>query len=445
MTRDEFLEGLRLEPSPEIAAWIEEQRRRLAGMRTDAVRASRARGRGVPAPLAVAAPRGQRLPRLRVFYVLGAAAVAATTFASASLWDRERSAEPVVAVSGDASRVSAPPRPRVARETTASSAARDVFDHAAVPARFRNDSVARASLDLFRRAVQLDPDFAGAHAHLSMMFVRIAPANHPTMPRAQRIDSAMHHAMRAVALDDSLAEAHNLLGAVRFNAYEFRDAEASFRRALELNPAYASPRRWISQIHVFAGRFDEALEEALRAWQTEPASSDGIVEVARGYLLTGRCDDALAWLSRLEGVQPPVLWARSIESECMVEKGRWDEAFEVLREGLPAAGVQMLGSLGQTLGRAARVGPVAERRFREEESRTILRTVLAHAGRGEATAFDVASVYAGLGELDAAFEWLEKALQERSLILSVMHPRYEELHGDPRFNELIARLGLPGR
>jgi tetratricopeptide (TPR) repeat protein len=265
------------------------------------------------------------------------------------------------------------------------------------------------------------------------------------MPRAERLDSAMRHAMSAVALDDSLAEAHNLLGAVRFNAYAFRDAEASFRRALELDPAYASARRWISQLHVFAGRFDVALEEALLAWQTDPASSDGIVEVARGYLLNDRCDDALAWLSRLDAVQPPVLWALSIASECIAQQGRWDDAFAVLREGLPAAGSQMLGTLGQTLGRAAREGSVEQRKLREEESRAILRTLLARAERGEATAFDVASVYAGLGEADAAFEWLEKALEERSLILSVMHPRYEELHRDPRFDDLMTGLGQPGR
>jgi tetratricopeptide (TPR) repeat protein len=337
------------------------------------------------------------------------------------------------------------PGRRLARETTTNSAARDLFDQGITPARFRNNRDARVSLDLFRQAVRLDPSFAGARAHLAMMFVRIAPADHRTMPLLERLDSAKHHALRAVELDDQLPEAHGLLGAVLVRAYEFAGAEASLQRALELDPGYAVARRWLSQLHVFAGRFDEALEEAQRAWESDPASPDGIVEVARGHLVNGDCARTLEWLERLANVRPTLLWSRAIASQCMAHMGRWEEAIVVLREGVSAGESQMLSSLGEVFARAGRRGPAGSREARLEEAWTILDALSAQSARGEATAYDVATVYAGLGENDLALDWLEKAVQDRSLIFEIMHPEYVALHRHPRFVALMSSIRLAGR
>jgi hypothetical protein len=131
--------------------------------------------------------------------------------------------------------------------------------------------------------------------------------------------------------------------------------------------------------------------------------------------------------------------------------GRWDEAIAIVREGVPAGELQVLGGLGRVLGEAARLAPAEDpallgvRMAWEQEARAILETLLEGASRGEVTAYSVATVYAGLGEVDLTFEWLEKAFQEQSLIFEIMHPRYEELQRDPRFAALRARLGLQSR
>jgi hypothetical protein len=95
------------------------------------------------------------------------------------------------------------------------------------------------------------------------------------------------------------------------------------------------------------------------------------------------------------------------------------------------------------LGKASRFGPPDLRGPRELEARAVVDTLLARVANGRAAAFDVGTAYTGLGELDLAFEWMGRAVGEQSVIFSVMHPAYDELHRDPRFAALRASMGLP--
>jgi tetratricopeptide (TPR) repeat protein len=272
------------------------------------------------------------------------------------------------------------------------------------------------------------------------------------MPRVERLDSARHHALRAVALDGSLARSQAILGAVHFNHYEFQEAEQALRRALELDPGLTLAHQVLVQLNIFAGRFTDALDQALIGYERDPASSDAKVEVARAYLVNRDCDSALAWVDSLANVRPPLLLARNIEMDCLSERGQWEEAIAAIRRNTPAAGSLGLATLGNTLARAAREsGSVADpelsglRAERSAEARAILDTLLDRASRGEATSYDVATVLSGLGEVGLALDWLEKAARERSLTVMIMHPRFEPLHREPRFRALLASIGLNQR
>jgi tetratricopeptide (TPR) repeat protein len=269
------------------------------------------------------------------------------------------------------------------------------------------------------------------------------------MPRIERLDSARDHALRAVALDGSLAEAHGVLGAIRFNRYEFAESEQSLRRALELDPDLVLARQALVHLYVFTGRFGEALQQARIAYRRDPASSDAKVEVARAYLLTGDCDNALAWVDSVATVQPPVLWAGNIKSDCLAQRAQWEGAIAAIRRNFPAGGSLALSTVANTLAQAARhsasvAGAEASVQSAEwnAEARALLDTIVVRASRGEATSFDVATVLTGLGEVELALDWLEKAVQERTLIFGIRHPRYEPLHDQPRFRALLANIGL---
>jgi DNA-binding SARP family transcriptional activator len=426
LTRDTFLGSGEQEWSPELGAWVRGQRRRLDAMREDAERTWH-----VSAPPPARAPvrrPGWRLARPEVlgFGVAALSLVALVAYA-------------IVAASP-------PPKPLLPRETTTSSLARDLFDQANVPLRYRDDDVARVSLDLFRRAVEADPGFAGAHAELAVMYLRIAPAENPAMTVGERIPTAVWHARRAVELADSLGRAHAALGAALLRDYDFKGARTALTRALELDPSDGYTHQFMVHLLIFQGRFDAALEQALLGQELAPASSDAIAELARAYRVNGRCDDSYVWLDRLDSVDPPLLVAPVLRAQCLAQDGRWDEAIDVLR-GARVAGPLVRGMLGFTLARAARAGAAAGRNpselaLWETETRAILDTLRAWVPRGRGTSGDVANVYIGLGELDLAFDWLERALDDRSLRFGIMEPQYEELQRNPRFETLLDRLGL---
>jgi hypothetical protein len=167
-----------------------------------------------------------------------------------------------------------------------------------------------------------------------------------------------------------------------------------------------------------------------------------IAEVARGHMVNGRCDEALDWVARLEVVEPPILWGQYVAAECHAQAGRWEQALAILEVGLTSAGSQRLGTLGQMLGRRhARDSRSSVRRGRRKRARSPTHCSGA-CPTGRATAFDVATVYVGLGDLDSAFAWLERSFAERSSTFSIMHPAFEEVHRDPRFAAIRAGLGL---
>jgi DNA-binding SARP family transcriptional activator len=446
LCRGPFLEGVDGDVTPELEAWVTAQRQRFADLREHAAAwadRTHSAAAGVPAPVGTELGKRGRRPRA-LAHLLAASSLGALAFFAVRAWSAD-DAPPA------ANREAFPPTGDLARETTSSSAARDLYDQGMVPTRFRNDSIGRVSLDYFQRAVDLDPSFAGAHAALALMYVRVAPAHALGMRRGERLKVAERHARRAVRMADSLAPAHGVLGSVLLGDYRFAEAEEAFGRALALDPRYELANQLMTHLFIFRGRLDEALVHALRARELEPASVNVTVEVARAYLVNGRCDVANGWLDSLSSVEPPLLWASEIRAECLTQEQRWAEAIEIMRAGVPAGGSQVLASLGLTLGQAARAGsitgpdPARIRTEWAEEARAVRDTLIERASRGLASAYDVATVYVGLGELDLSIDWMEEAVKERSLRFAVRQPRYRALHAHPRFDSLLVRLGITAR
>jgi tetratricopeptide (TPR) repeat protein len=249
---------------------------------------------------------------------------------------------------------------------------------------------------------------------------------------------ARRHANKALELDPSLAEAHASLGFVKlYFEWDWAGAEAAFRRAVTLDPTHTASHHWYSIYLLAAGRPAEALQEIQLAQQRDPLSLPVNTDLGFCYYYSGRYDEAVKQLVHVLGMKsdfPPAhLWL----GRTYQELGRFDEAllaFRRVEDGMPDWPVAI----------AAR-GFVAGVAGRPAQALEALAALEKQSARRFVTSYGVALVHAGLRQNDAAFGWLNKALDERSnwLVWLRLDPRWNGLRPDPRFAYLVSRVRFP--
>ncbi len=291
----------------------------------------------------------------------------------------------------------------------------------------------KKSIEYFNQAIEKDPNYALAWAGLANGYwedsdIHIAP--HDAMPKAKQA------ALKALAIDDTLAEAHGAL-AIELTAYDWdwTNAEKEFRRAIELNPDYPTAHAQYGWYLSLMARPDEAIAEVKRATQLDPLSinSNGILGMAYGW--ARRNDEAVAQLQKTLELDPEDWLARAYLGWVHIGQGKFPEAIDSLQRARQIDDNQyVLGALGEAYARSGNRSE-ALKAIEELKERSKQRYVSPHC---------VAMVYVGLGEKDLAFEWLEKAYEARSEHLGWLKvdARMDPLRSDPRFAELMRRIGL---
>jgi len=317
----------------------------------------------------------------------------------------------------------------IKRGSTTSIAAYELFLRGNDPSLTRSDSAARVGLEYFRQAIALDSGYAAAYAGMARMQMRIAAGTDTEMPREARLALAQEAARKAVALDDSLADAHAALGLVHRFKFELAAADSELTRAAALDPTNARFREWLVQLYVATNRPKQALMEARRAQLLDPLSPTTNAEVAHALIANDRCDEALAQLEKLALLRPPLLRAGAFTIQCYARKKMWPDAIAEARRLSLVAGARAQGTLGYVLARAGQV----------DEARTILASLLEQWRRTNVGAFEIATVYAGLGDNDRAFDWLDKSLDDRSVDLDNL-PLLDALRRDRRFDGFLQRV-----
>ena len=324
---------------------------------------------------------------------------------------------------------------RIKRGSTRNVAAYELYIRGNDLALARTDSGARVALEYFRQAAALDTNYAGAYAGLARMHRRVGFGDDPELSRPGRLALAEQAALKAVALDDSSAEAHVALSLIRRDNYELASAEKELQRALALEPTNARIHEWLVQLYALTERPAEALVVGRRALTLDPLSPTANAEFAHALLANDRCDEALAQLEKLRSLRPPLNRAGLIAAECYGQKQMWPEAVAEIERITVNGGPRGQALLGYMLGRGGRT----------DEARRILAALLDRSRRIDGGAFDVAIVYAGLGENDQAFAWMDKAVDDRSLGFEWMHTIVDDLRRDPRFQRVSRRAGLPNQ
>lgn len=302
--------------------------------------------------------------------------------------------------------------------------------------------------EYFEKAIEKDPGYAPAYASLAELYIwrgaaslpseRAGHSNaHPLSRRDARL-RGREWADKALKLDDTLADAHNALAMAKQAEWDWAGAEAGYRRAIELNPSYPVVRISYA-MHLYAmQRFDEAVTQARTAQQLDPAAPFINTWAGAAYFLAGRDEEAMASLHRALELDPSFANARVVLARTYVTKGMYEQAIAELEKALSfnAREPAVLGALAHAYARAGN---------REKALQLVDELKRIRAERGNIHAFSFVWAYAGLGDKDQAFAGLETSYEEgrhRMVWLNV-DPLLEPLRSDPRFAELVRRVGLP--
>jgi adenylate cyclase len=298
--------------------------------------------------------------------------------------------------------------------------------------KFSGESVAKA-VEYFRDATLRDPNHALAYAGLAEAFdVEIALGGITPGDGWPRVKEA---ATRALELDDTVAEAHAMLGDYYFiSEWNWAEADKAYRRAVELNPGYATGQNWYGMFLLAMGRFEEAEERVARAKALDPLSTQN-VNLGLVYYHSDRYDRAIKEFQELLALDPGFAIGHLNLGKAYLEKKMMSAAFAEFEK---SAALEGAGPDNTNMAYASAVSG------KPDKAREILAKLVKRWEAGELPSDRIAMVYAGLGDKDAAFEWLDKAYRERAydMIMLKVEPRFRTLRSDPRFKALIRKMGL---
>src|SRR5262249_15852813 len=244
-------------------------------------------------------------------------------------------------------------------------------------------------------------------------------------------------ASKALALDDALAEAHAALGFVK-NHYDWDwpGAERELKRAIELNPNYATAHQWYSSHLEATGRMDEAIAESKKPHQPDPLSLSISATAGRTLYFRRRYEEATEQLGKALEMDPNFGLTHWILGMTYDQMARREEAIAECEKAVASSLVQptALAALGHAYAVAGKV----------TEAQKALAQLKELSKQRYIAPISIAMVYAGLGDKAGAFEWLGRAYEDHSLLLSYIKvwPQFDGLHGDPRFQDLLRRMGL---
>ena len=294
----------------------------------------------------------------------------------------------------------------------------------------------KQAIEHFQQSVERDPNFALGYVGLADSYTGLTfynfAAPHEAMPKAKE------SAIKALTLDDTLAEAHATLAHILIN-YDWNSsaAEKEFKRSIELNPEYATAHQWYA-IHFLTatGRLEEAVQEMKKALELDPASL--VMNTFMGATLsyTGRYDEAIDQCRRTIQMDPNFAVAHWHLGLAYEQKQLLDEAIEEFRKAISLSG-------GSPLMKAALARAYAKAQ-KTHEANEMLNELNELAKRQYASAYELATIYVALGNNEEAFQLLAKAYAEHSFHLVNLNvsPHFKSVRSDPRFQDLVQRLGL---
>ncbi|HSM15650.1 MAG TPA: protein kinase [Gemmatimonadales bacterium] len=287
----------------------------------------------------------------------------------------------------------------------------------------------------FELAIAEDANYALAHTGLADSYA--LQLDYRGIPVAEGMQRAKAEALRALELDDDLAEAHTSLAWVTFlYEWDWETADREFRRAIELNPTYATAHQWYAWLLMALGRIEEALAEGRASLETDPASVSIRRTLGWLYYYARRPAEALVHLRHAVTLQPTAEESHRVLGLALTQDGQYQAAADAFREALALA-----PDSAYTIAGLAQLAAASNRL---DEARRLMGELEARAAEGYVSPVAFATMHVALGNTDQAFEWIERAYQERRgwLVYLNVEPILDPLRGDARFVALVKRMRL---
>jgi TolB-like protein/Tfp pilus assembly protein PilF len=299
----------------------------------------------------------------------------------------------------------------------------------------RTDESVKKAISFFQRAIDNDPTYAEAYAGLADSYNILGYYN--ALSPIEAYPKGKAAALKALELDNSLGEPHATLGVVKRDfEWDWSGAEEEFQRAIELNPGCVEAYHWHSTLLSMLGRQGEALREKKRALAMDPLSVVITTDLARMLYFARDYEQSLQQYQTALDMDPNFASAHLWRAHVYEQQGLFEQAISELKTGmrLSSESTFALAKLGHGYAMAGRY----------EEAQVVLEELNALSSQRYVSPYDIAMVHVGLQDKDEAFAWLQRAFDQRSLWLGYLNvePQLDPLRSDPRFQELLGRIGL---
>ena len=300
----------------------------------------------------------------------------------------------------------------------------------------RTAEALKKGIEYFHQAIDLDSNSALAYAGLADAYADLA--DEASIPPREALAAARAAALKALELDENLAEAHSALAHVKQDCdFDWPAAGREYRRAIELNPTYTEAHHMYSHYLMGLGQTEESLAASKRALELDPLSPALNVHLGWHHFFARQYDRAIQACRKTLELYPGYAKAHHFLARAYGQSGMFDRAFAEFQKAIQSSGGSLLikSELGHAYAASAN----------RAEALSVLNELKELAAERYVPSFHIALIHIGLGEKDRAFEWLDKACEERSGLLGCLKvdPRLDPLRSDPRSQDLLRRIGLP--
>jgi TolB-like protein/Tfp pilus assembly protein PilF len=295
----------------------------------------------------------------------------------------------------------------------------------------------RVALAYFNEAIEEDPKYPQAYSGLADTYALLGDWQYAVMTPKEAFPKAKAAAIKALELDSQLGEAHNSLAFVLDGFdWDLDSGGKEFRRAIELNPGYATAHHWYAWHLSLLGRYDEAIAEMKKAESLDPLSLIINADLAELLVLAHRYDESIRQSRKTIEMDPNFALAHNQLAQAYLQEHRYDEAVAELQKA-----VQLSGDSPTCIANLARAYVASGKR---SEALKLLSDLKRRSNPSYSNASEIAMIYASLGDIDQAMHWLEIGYGERFNPGVLLRPGFDPLRADSRFQNLVHRIGLPG-
>jgi Tfp pilus assembly protein PilF len=294
----------------------------------------------------------------------------------------------------------------------------------------------KVALAYFNQAIEEDPKYAQAYSGLADTYALLGDWQYAVMTPKEALPKAKAAATKALELDGALGEAHNSLAfCLDGFDWDLNSAGKEFQRAIELNPGYATAHHWYAWHLSLLGRYDEAIAEMKKAENLDPLSLIINADLAELLVLAHSYDESIGQSRKTIEMDPNFALAHNQLAQAYLQKHMNDEAIAELQKA-----AQLSGGSSTVLANLARAYAASGKR---SEAIKLLGDLKKRSNPIYSHGSEIAVVYAALGDTDQAMNWLEKGYEERFNPGVLLRPGFDPLRSDPRFEDLMRRIGLP--